>query len=673
MVASFYGYKTDLVSLRRNQGYSLRGASLRHVMQTAEGMSLSPRPVRLEIAELKELKLPAILHWNFDHFVVLAKVSRWSITVHDPAVGIRKYTLQEASQRFTGVALELSPRQNFEPSDETDPLSLWTFWKGTNGLAKPLLQILLLSLLIQIFSLATPFYMQIVVDDVLIKHDADLLNVLALGFLGLTLISVLTEAIRGFSNLYLVNQLNFNIGNSLLYHLIRLPMSYFEKRHMGDVVSRFGSTEPIQKFISNGLITGLIDGLLAVTTLILMFIYAPTLTYVVLVSLVIYLAFRAIQFRPLRNANHENIAASAKLDSIFMESIRALQGIKLGGKELDRQNTWRGQFTETINTGARIGRLVISYEAANNTLTGCTYVLVIFLGAGLVLDGNMTIGMLYAFMAYRSNFSNAVVSIINLIVEYWMLGLHLERLADITQSEKEQGLETNSPMTLPVAGNLTAKGLGFRYAKLENMIFEDFNIDIGAGEFVGIHAPSGSGKTTLLKTLMGLLPPTSGEIFIDGYPLKNLGQPSFRQATASVMQGDVLFTGSIKENITFFDLTPDLDKIQEACEIACIHNDILDAPMGYDALVGDMGSSLSAGQQQRLLIARALYRSPSFLFLDEGTAHVDAQVEHNIMSAIKNQELTCIYVTHTPEMLRYADKVIRWENSEFTVKETQGQ
>jgi ATP-binding cassette subfamily B protein RaxB len=660
MVAGYFGYHTDLVTLRREIGVSMRGITLKSLMQMSEHLHLSPRPLKLSLDEVPQLKLPAILHWNLDHYVVLSKVGRDKITIHDPAVGKRSYSFAEAGQHFSGIALELSPRTEFLAGNHGDKLRLWSFWSGAQGLRGSLLQILLLSFFVQLFSLAVPFYMQVVVDDVLVKHDQDLLTLLAFGFILLTLTSVATKALREFSSLYLANQLNYNIGNSVLHHLIRLPMEYFESRHIGDVISRFDSLKPIQHFITGSSIAVVVDGLLAVSTLSLMLVYSPFLAGVVLLAVSLYALFRVVQFRPLRNANHENIAAIAKLDSLFIESIRALQSIKLNSKETERQNSWRNQFANSINTEARIGRLQISYGAANNLLTGTEYVIVIFLGAKAVIANEMSIGMLYAFMAYRTNFSDAIISVVNQLLQYWMLGLHLERVSDITKSALEPGLEIESTLVLPVSGEFEAKNLSYRYSPTDPLIFSNFSLRVPQGSFVALYGPSGVGKTTLLKVLMGLLEPESGQLEIDGIPLVGLGTRSYRKNIAAVMQSDSLFSGSVRENIVFFDASPDLAKIKEACEQAEIHADIVSSPMGYDSLIGDMGSSLSGGQQQRILIARALYQCPKILFLDEGTAHVDSATEQKIMSNLKSRGLTCVYVTHNPDLLNFADQIVEW-------------
>ncbi|MCZ6502157.1 MAG: peptidase domain-containing ABC transporter [Gammaproteobacteria bacterium] len=662
MIASYHGYRCDLLSLRRNFGSSARGATIQTIIDLADSLELTTRAVRLGIEELVDLSAPAILHWNFNHFVVLKQVSRRSIVIHDPAVGVRKYSLKEVSQRFTGIALELSPRSTFVTGSEHNKLKIWDFWRGAKGLTSSLVQILVLSLLIQLFTLATPFYVQLVVDEVLVKHDADLLLVLVLGFAALTLISVATKTIRGFSSIYLTNQLSYNLGNSVMHHLIRLPMDYFQKRHLGDVISRFDSVKPIQNFITNGSISIVIDGLLAMTTLAMMYVYSTKLTLVVLVSATLYGIFRALQFRPLRNSNHEVITSVAKLDSLFMESIRSLQSIKLAGRESQRESAWRNQFAESLTNNARIGRLTVSYEAVNNTLTGLEYLLVVYLGAKEVMGGLLSIGMLYAFMSYRYNFSAAVTSIINQVMQYWMVGLHLERVSDITNSELEAGLESERHFTIPISGEIELKRVSFTYTGSKLPIFENLSLQIPAGNFVALYGPSGSGKSTLLNVLMGLSNTTDGQILVDGQPLSKTILRSYRGAISAVTQEDELFSGSLKDNITFFDLSADADRILQAARHAEIHEDILRMTMGYESLIGDMGTALSEGQQQRLLLARALYNQPRILFLDEGTAHIDAQIEMKIMDTLKSLNITCIYVTHNPNLLQYADQVIQWHH-----------
>jgi ATP-binding cassette subfamily B protein RaxB len=394
--------------------------------------------------------------------------------------------------------------------------------------------------------------------------------------------------------------------------------------------------------------------------LALIFLYSSKLATIVIAATVLYAIYRWLQFQPLRNANHDAITADAKLQTIFIETIRSLQGIKTAGREVERQGTWRNQFSEGMNTNARIGRLTIYHEAISGFLMGGELILVVYYGALEVIDGVMTIGMLYAFMAYRSQFSTATASMINQFIEYKMIGLHLDRVADIVHTDKELGLGAESEILIPIKGQLDLEKVSFSYSTMEEPLFRDFSVSINPGDFLAIQGPSGIGKSTLIKLLMGLLPPTSGRLTIDGFPIDTVGLRSFRRKISAVMQDDVLFTGNLKNNIAFFDLEPRLEDIVSVCEIACIHQDIQRMPMGYDSLIGDMGCALSMGQQQRILLARALYSNPSIIFLDEGTAHVDLATEDKIFTGLKALGTTCVYISHNPQLARHADIVVDW-------------
>nr|WP_301416919.1 peptidase domain-containing ABC transporter [Microbulbifer sp. MI-G] len=557
---------------------------------------------------------------------MLKSVQRNKVTIHDPAVGERVLTWEEFGQHFTGVALELTPTDEFQSGEDRQRLKLSHFWSRISGLKRSLIQVLLLSLLLQLFAVVTPFYMQTVVDDVILRGDANLLLVLAIGFGLLLVIQTGTNALREWVILHISSRLNMQMAANLFRHLIRLPMSYFSTRHMGDVVSRFGSLNKVRELLTTGLVAAVVDGIMALITLAAMFFYDLWLTLIVLLVVVLYAVLRLLLYRPLRLITEEQIVAQAKHDSHFMESVRAIQTAKLFQRENDRQGQWHNRLADAINKDIRIARWNIGYNTINRLLFGLENLLVIYFAATAVMGNILTVGMLYAFMSYKTRFVGSMDALIAKWIELKMLGLHLDRLSDIVFTQVE---DIDRPDSLPMSvdqahalqGKIEVRKLGFQFGEAEAPAFQDVNFTIESGETVAIVGPSGCGKTTLLKCLMRLLEPTEGEILIDGQPLKKL--PNYRSQIAGVMQDDQLLAGTVGDNIACFEPQVDLQRIVHCANMACIHEEIMHMPMQYNTLVGDMGTSLSGGQKQRIVMARALYRAPRILFMDEATSHLD--------------------------------------------------
>ena len=657
MVAAYYGYKTDLTSLRQEHEISLKGANLEELMQIADKLKLSTRALRLDLEHLSQLKTPCILHWDMNHFVVLKKVTKKSIEIHDPGLGERKYTMEEFSKHFTGVALELSPTEEFKSEDSRVNLKLSDFWSKVTGLKSTLGKVFVLSLLLQAFAIASPYYMQLVVDEVILSYDQNLLAILAIGFGLLMAIEMVTGAVRSVLLLHFGNLMSIQLGANLFHHLVRLPLQYFEKRHIGDVVSRFGSLQQVKELLTKGVIEAVIDGVMAIATLIMIFLYSPKLSVIVLIAIAIYAVFRIAMYRPLRQMSEEVIVNQAKEQSNFMETVRGIQTIKLFGREVQRQSVWHNKYADSLNSGIRVGHLNIGYEAFNKVIFGLENVLVIYFAAMLVMEGDLTVGMLFAFMAYKRQFVEKMASLIEKIIEFKMLSLHFNRLADISLTEKEQDIQ-GKMSGKKISGDIELKGINYRYNKKEAPVFKHLDLSIKAGESVAIIGPSGCGKTTLAKLMLGLFEPDEGKIEVDGVDIRQLGLGQYRTQIAAVMQDDQLLSGSIADNISFFDPELDMQQVEWAAKIAAIDKDILQMTMGYNTLVGDMGAALSGGQIQRLLLARALYRKPKILFMDEATSNLDTKLEFSVNEAVKNLDVTRIIIAHRPETIASADRVI---------------
>jgi len=655
MVAGYHGHRVDLVSLRQRFSMSLKGASLKTVMGIATAMQLTPRALKLDLDHLKQLKVPCLLHWDMKHFVVLRRALDDVVEIHDPARGLVKLSLAEVSSHFSGVALELTPTVKFEKREETQTLRLREMMGRVTGLKRSLGQILLLAAALEVFALVAPFFMQWVIDFAIVSVDRNLLTVLALGFGLLAIVQTLIGLVRSYVVLYMSTHVNLQWVANVFSHLMHLPVSYFEKRHLGDVVSRFRSIDIIQKSLTTSFVEALVDGVMAVAMLVVMAYYSILLCAVVVVAIAVYGLLRWLSYGPLRRATEDQIVLQANEQTLFLESVRGVQAIKLFRHEADRTGRWLNAVVDAMNKVLTTQKLNIGVQGAHQILSALENILVVSIGARLVMDSQFTVGMLTAFISYKTTFAQRLHSLIDKVVELIMLKVQGERLADIVLTEPEPealGLLPPDDMTLKLSD------VWFRYSESDPWVLQGVDLTINSGESVAIVGGSGCGKTTLLKLMLGLLTPSKGEISLGGVSIATLGPSGYRPLIGAVMQDDLLLAGTLMENISFFDHQTDMQRVAGCAHMASIHDDILAMPMNYNTLVGDMGSSLSGGQKQRVLLARALYKNPKLLFLDEATSHLDAHRESLINDAVKQLPLTRIIVAHRPTTISAADRVV---------------
>ncbi len=659
MIAGFHGFNTDLPTMRQRFPISLKGATLVHLIQIANRLQLTTRPLKLDMEHLSQLKLPCVLHWNFNHFVVLKSVGPKSIEIHDPGFGARTISMDDASRAFTGVALEVWPNPEFRQAEEKRPIRLRELMGRVTGLGRSFAQILLLAFALEVFSLVSPFYMQWVVDNVIVSADRDLLTTLAIGFGILMLMQQAVGGIRSWVIMYMGTTLNVQWRANVFTHLVRLPTQYFEKRHLGDVVSRFGTIDAIQRTLTTSFLEAVLDGIMTIITLIMMLIYSPTLALIAVIAMTIYAIGRWAWYRPLRNATEEQIIHAAKQQSHFLETVRGVKVIKLFQRQDERRSSWLALLVDQINADLRTQKLQLMFKQLNGVLFGIENILIIWLGAKLVLDGNFSVGVLMAFIAYKTQFDTRVGSLIDKFFEVKMLQLQGERLADIVLTEAEQVHgQTEMAFDKVLEPKIEVQNLRYRYSETDAWVLDGINLTVEPGESIAVVGPSGCGKTTLLNTLLGILPPSEGEVIVGGVSLKNAGVDALRKIVGTVLQDDSLFAGSIADNISFFDPHADLQWVAKCAAMAAMGPEIAAMPMGFNTLVGDMGTVLSGGQKQRLLLARALYKKPSILFLDEATSHLDIAREKQVNEVVKSLKITRIIVAHRPETIASADRVI---------------
>jgi len=660
MIARYHGHDIDLNVLRRKHLVSMTGASLKSVIAIADGLQLSSRPLRLDMDHLEKLQLPAMLHWDLNHYVVLKSIKGDQAEIIDPGVGLRKMSLSRLSNHFTGIAVEFTPQADFKAVQARIKPRISLLWDKLVGLKRAITQTLILSVILQAIVLLSPFYLQLVVDAVLPRGDSSLLLALAIGFGGLVILRAVAEAVRGWAILVFGNQMSLQMVGNVFRHLIRLPARYFERRHVGDIISRMGSTVPIQEALTQSVPAVLIDGAMAVLMLIVMFLYSPLLGAIVLISVLGLILATWLIYPHLRRTQEESIYAKALENSHVIESIRAITTVKMFGREAEREAAWRNLYTDFINANVGYGKWVVARKFFETLLTGLQIVIVVWAAVTLMIgEGRtFTLGMLVAFLAYRQYFTDAVVQLLEKGIEFNLLSLHLDRLSDIIFEETDAD-QSGDVQLQDLKGAVAMDGVSFRYSDTDPWVLTDFNLDIAAGEMVTLTGPSGGGKTTLMKLMLGLYDPVKGAVRIDGQDLREIDRANWRSQIGVVMQDDRLLSGTLGDNISFFDPEIDMQRVYKAAIAAQIHDTIVALPMNYQLQIGDMGSVLSGGQRQRVLLARALYQDPSVLFLDEGTANLDVETESAIVKIIKDLPITCIIVAHRPAFLEASDRIIR--------------
>ena len=666
IASGMLGAHVEMADVRRKFPVSNRGLTLHEVMNIAAAMGMTTRPLKCELEELRDLQVPSILHWGMSHFVVLRQVSRTAITIQDPASGIRTIAMKDAAKRFTGVALELARAPVFKRQKQRSPLKLTSLFRMTPTITGALMQVFILSILLQVYVVASPFYMQLAIDEAALKGDAGLLGLLAFGFGLFGIFNVIADALRAIAMQKMSALLGWDMTGRLFHHMLRLPLPWFQRRRLADALSRFESIEPVRALFTNGLVGSVIDGLLAAVTLAMMMVFAWKLAFVTAAGLLVYVLIRLVSIPFTIQLAGDALVADIAEQGKRIETLRAIQTIKVMGAETQREGDWSNRFAETIRTGQKSAFANIAFSSLQGTFDAITNVAVIYLGATAIIENNMTVGILFAFMSYKMQFVGRAQGLFETFISWRMMDLHSDRIADIALHPVEAGIDDIGPGLPEMRGGLEARNLSFRYAPQEPLVFQGLYLNVQPGEFVAIVGPSGTGKSTLLKVLCGLYPLTFGEVRIDDLPLAAWGPRNVRRNFGVVMQDDELISGSIMENVAFFSESIDTAWAWRCLEMACVDEEVRAMPMRGETFVGDMGAALSGGQKQRILLARALYRRPKILMLDEATSHLDLERERLINAALRSNTVTRIVVAHRPETIAAADRVLVLANGRLT-------
>ncbi|MGC5888455.1 peptidase domain-containing ABC transporter [Enterobacter roggenkampii] len=659
MICSHYGKQSNLIALRQQFNLSARGTTLSGMTQIAEQLGLATRCLSLDLNELSALKTPCILHWDFNHFVVLVSVKQNRAILHDPARGRRKVGMEEMSKYFTGIALEVWPGSTFAAQPTSHQFSLRSLAAKVHGLKGMLGKIFFYSLIIETINLLIPIGTQLALDHAIPAADLGLLTVICIGLFLFTLLRVALSALRSWSSLIMTTLINVQWQSGLFTHLVRLPLSYFERRKLGDIQSRFGSLNTLRETFTSSIIGALIDGTMMMGVIVMMILYGGWLTSVVIGFTALYVLTRLLTYSTYRELSEETLIRDARTRSYFMETLYGIATVKMQGLSERRGTHWLNLEIDTINTEIKITKMDLLFGGVNAFIIACEQITMLWLGSKLIIENAMTIGMFIAFGVFREQFADRIWSLTNFLMKLRMMHLHNERVSDIALNVREMKKPDREIINTMQPVTLETHALSYRYDEHSADVFRDLSFKVSAGESVAITGPSGAGKTTLMRVLCGLFEPLSGSVTIDGYDIQQLGLNNYRKIIGCVMQDDKLFSGSIRENICGFDDKGDKEWMEACARASYIHDVIIKMPMGYETLIGELGEGLSGGQKQRLFIARALYRKPGILFMDEATSALDEESESYVNAAIKKLNITRIIIAHRKSTIASAERVIQ--------------
>lgn len=657
-ILKYHGCDTDLPNLRRRFHVSSRGARLGTVAKCANEMGLDARPLRLDINGIEHLHIPCILHWDMNHFVVLIKKKGKIYHIMDPAVGMRQLANADIGMHFTGVALELVPGIAFKKGKSSlGKRRSLLMLALPNGIGRAAAYVLMLAGFIELLSLLAPLFLQWLIDQVSLTVDVRLLATMGAAFVLASSTQCLLTILRGRFLSRLSAMLGAGWATGLFSHLLRLPSAYFERRHIGDLLSRFNSVQVLQKTLSGAFIESIFDGLMSIVTLTLLFVYNTWLASVILIGFAAYMVARRFTFSRVRGASERQVSALAEQQSILAESIKGVRPIQIAGREHFRTMRYANVAGMVARSDLELQTLTINFSAYGKWLSSVQKIAVASLAAYLIMRNEFSAGMLVAFLSYADQFMVRAIGLADKATDFAMLSMHAGRVEDVAFEDIDS--DESAHGGIPIADNtLAVTGLSFRYSSDEPWIFRNLSFVVNEGESVAIIGPSGAGKSTLVKLLLGLAAPTEGSIALGGVDVRTLGHVRHRQLVSAVLQDDTLFAGTIADNISFFDPDATFEAVVSAAVSAVIHADIMAMPMGYETQVGDMGSALSGGQRQRVLLARAFYRLPMILVLDEATSHLDLENERLVNAAIRRMRTTRIIIAHRLETINSADRVI---------------
>ncbi|QQS53758.1 MAG: peptidase domain-containing ABC transporter [Candidatus Competibacteraceae bacterium] len=662
MICKHYRIGATLGKLREMANVTTEGATLDSLAQVGESLGFTTHGVQCTYQTVLGFELPFIAHWEGYHYIVVYGVSKNQVWVADPGLGFRKLSIAEFEKGWTGTCLLFTPRADLAQIEATR--SPWMRFVRLLRPHKPVLGYLILAtLVIQVLGIVPPIILQNILDRVVVHQSHELLNLLIVGFILVQVFMQLTALMRTYLTNFMVRNLDFSMMSQFFQHTLSLPIAFFAKRRTGDIFARFQENQTIRQFLTQSTISTLLNLLMVFFYFLVLFMYSVQMT-LVLLALIVPMVVLTVAITPrIKQYARRDFEASTDAEAVLMETLNGAETIKAMGIERAIRLKWEQKYAKALNVQYKAQGFEALVGLASQLLHAVTVTSVLWIGANLVLGQQLTIGQLIAFNMLMGSVMAPLMGLIGMWDELHEAGVAMERLGDVLDMEPEQKPEDQSSRILlpSLRGDIRLEDVYFRYGGKETpYVLENISFELKAGETVALVGHSGSGKTTLAKLLVGFHPPSEGKISIDGYNLNLIDKDYYRAQIGYVMQSNLLFSGTVAENIALGEVNPDRRRIVEVARLADAHGFISKLPQGYEQTVGERGVGLSGGQIQRLCIARSLYRDPRLLIFDEATSALDTQSETNILRNLSGvlEGRTALVIAHRLSTIMNADKIL---------------
>ena len=668
MLANFHRHDISLSYLRSLFPLSLRGMTLAEIVELAGKLDLDAQGFAVSnVSELTQLKCPALLHWNANHFVVLEKIVRGVFYVHDPAYGLRTYSTQDVAQLFSGTALEFEPRVNFAAIKAAKKSRYWSVFKACRGIENTIGVIIVLTFAASIFGLTAPVFMELALDTVIPQYDLDLLTVIVIGMALFTVFEALSRWLRELVTLRSSTIFEIFFTRNVVGHAFRLPIKFFELRHPGDFLTRLASIDHIKTFLVSGFVSSAADGLMSLLTIIMMFYYSTTMAAASVATLLAAVVIRVFSYPKISEYTTATLEARSEEQARLIDGLQSISALKVHNTSELFSLKWFDSFTRFANAGFRSRKLTIDTDLVLHVIFMFGTVTTLYIGVTDVMKSTTSIGILYAFFALRSSFFGSMNSVILNLLQVSIMKAHFARLDDVLD-EKPEITNGRLGTDRAIRHTLKLEGVNVQFDRGTKPLLEGINIeiDIERHESIAIVGESGCGKSSLLKIIASLHAPLVGQLLVDDLPLQDFGLNEYRANLGVVLAEDGLFSGTVLENLTMF--SPDIDsgQIEDALLAVDLLDEIYRLPQGFATRLSNESPILSTGQRRRLLLARAIVRRPRLLLLDEITANLDPDTEEKIARALSTVPAAKIFVTHSERLLRHVDQIYRAVDGRLT-------